>query len=437
MATASFVTYLETPRELRVLGFRAPPPSPVTGVLTNGSSGSPEYGECPDGNEDDEVGRFLRRSARVPVLRLPERAIPRKNNKKNKEAWAPPVIDMHLLASPGAGGPVVEALRSAAVAFGYFQVVGHGVNECLVSAAAVRASSPTPDEAEAGGEDGEELWWSPSEGDQLRCELAHFIGRQRIEGLYMMLTPGFAVSRNGADDLFTQLEQTAAKLVDALQRDSVGATMVRADRNGSQLCIRTHHRRQCDIGSGSVGPISQDDILRMLIRSSRCPRALALHLCPGASTFHVFSRQRGSSKFRPLGGAVVVTVGDQLQVTHQSLDHDPFFRRLANARCIIITIVHCLLVYFLRSPRMQAWSSGLYKSVTGKPAYSDGDLRADRGCDVVSAEHLHSCSLGSMESEPLDADAGKTVQLNVQIMVAACLVLLYHFLLSCLCTIWS
>ncbi|KAM3332186.1 hypothetical protein ACQJBY_027790 [Aegilops geniculata] len=370
MATASFVTYLETPRELRVLGFRAPPPSPVTGVLTNGSSGSPEYGECPDGNEDDEVGRFLRRSARVPVLRLPERAIPRKNNKKNKEAWAPPVIDMHLLASPGAGGPVVEALRSAAVAFGYFQVVGHGVNECLVSAAAVRASSPTPDEAEAGGEDGEELWWSPSEGDQLR---------------------------NGADDLFTQLEQTAAKLVDALQRDSVGATMVRADRNGSQLCIRTHHRRQCDIGSGSVGPISQDDILRMLIRSSRCPRALALHLCPGASTFHVFSRQRGSSKFRPLGGAVVVTVGDQLQ----------------------------------------AWSSGLYKSVTGKPAYSDGDLRADRGCDVVSAEHLHSCSLGSMESEPLDADAGKTVQLNVQIMVAACLVLLYHFLLSCLCTIWS
>ncbi|KAM3351125.1 hypothetical protein ACQJBY_023246 [Aegilops geniculata] len=372
MAAASFVTYLETPRELRVLGFRAPPPSPVTGVLTNGGSGSPEYGECPDGNEDDEVGRFLRRSARVPMLRLPERAIPRKKKKSDRAVWTPPVIDMRLLALQDAGGPAVEALRSAAVAFGCFQVVGHGVNECLVSAAAGRASSPTPEEA--GGEDGGELWWSPSEGDQLR---------------------------NGADDLFTQLQQTAAKLMDALRRDSVGATdsLAGADKNGSQLCIRTHHGRQCDGGSGSVGliTISEDDILRMLIKSSRRPRALALHLCPVASTFHVFSRQRGWSRFRPLGGAVVVTVGDQLQ----------------------------------------AWSSGLYKSVAGKPAYSDDDLRADRGCDVVSAEYLHSCSSASMESEPLDADAGKIIQLNVQIIVAACLVLLYHFLLSCLYRIWS
>ncbi|KAF7030485.1 hypothetical protein CFC21_042020 [Triticum aestivum] len=387
MAAASFATYLETPRELRVLGFRAPPPSPVTGVLSNGGSGSPEYGECPDGNEDDEVGRFLRRSARVLVLRLPERAIPRKKKKKSDKAvWAPPVIDMRLLAS--LGGPAVEALRSAAVALGCFQVVGHGVNECLVSAAAGRASSPTPEEA--GGEDGEELWWSPSEGDQLRCQLAHFIGRQLIKGLYMMLTPGFAVSRKGADDLFTQLEQTAAKLMDALRRDSVGATdsLAGADTNRSQLCIRTHHRRQCDGGSGSVGPItiSEDDMLRMLIKSSRRPRALALHLCPGASTFHVFSRQRGWSRFRPLGGAVVVTVGDQLQ----------------------------------------AWSSGLYKSVAGKPAYSNDDLGADRGCDVViSAEYLHSCSSAGMENEPPDADAGKIIQLNVQIIVAACLVLLY------------
>ncbi|KAF7030484.1 hypothetical protein CFC21_042020 [Triticum aestivum] len=360
MAAASFATYLETPRELRVLGFRAPPPSPVTGVLSNGGSGSPEYGECPDGNEDDEVGRFLRRSARVLVLRLPERAIPRKKKKKSDKAvWAPPVIDMRLLAS--LGGPAVEALRSAAVALGCFQVVGHGVNECLVSAAAGRASSPTPEEA--GGEDGEELWWSPSEGDQLR---------------------------KGADDLFTQLEQTAAKLMDALRRDSVGATdsLAGADTNRSQLCIRTHHRRQCDGGSGSVGPItiSEDDMLRMLIKSSRRPRALALHLCPGASTFHVFSRQRGWSRFRPLGGAVVVTVGDQLQ----------------------------------------AWSSGLYKSVAGKPAYSNDDLGADRGCDVViSAEYLHSCSSAGMENEPPDADAGKIIQLNVQIIVAACLVLLY------------
>lgn len=380
MATASFVAYLETPRELRVLGFRAPPPSPVTGVLTNGGSGLTEHGECPDGDEDDEVGRFLRRSARVPVLRLPQRAIPRKE-KSDKAVWAPPVIDMRLLASPDAGVPAVEALRSAAVALGCFQAVGHGVNECFLSAAAGRASSLTPEEEEeAGGEDeedGEELWWSHREGDQFRT---------------------------GAGDLFIQLEQTAARLMDALRRDSVGATMDRVDRNGSQLCIRTHHRRRCDGGSGSVGPItisSQDEILRMLIKSSRCPRALALHLCPGASAFHVFSRQRGWARFRPVGGAVVVTVGDQLQ----------------------------------------AWSSGLYKSVAGKPAYSGDGVRF---CDVVvSAEyryshsHSHSCSSDSTESEPVQADAGKIIQLNLQIMVATCLVLVYHFLLSWLYTICS
>jgi hypothetical protein len=104
--------------------------------------------------------------------------------------------------------------------------------------------------------------------------------------------------------------------MDALQRDSVGAidSLPGADRNSSLLCIRTHHGKQRDSGSA----ISRDDILRMLIKSSRCPRALALHLCPGASTFHTFSR-RGCSSFRPLDGAVVVTVGDQLQVTRESV----------------------------------------------------------------------------------------------------------------------
>ncbi|KAM0837836.1 hypothetical protein ACQ4PT_061361 [Festuca glaucescens] len=359
MAAASFVTYLQKPRELRVLEFRAPPPSPVTGVLTNSSSGSSEHG-------DDEVSQFLRCSARVPVLRLPERAVPRK--KKNKAAWSPPVIDVRLLE---AGGPVVEALRSAAVAFGCFQVVGHGVDACLVSAAVVSAAagrgSPAPDEEEAGGEDpqdGEELWWSPSEAEQ---------------------------RRNGADDLFTQLERTAAEIMDALQRDSVGATdsLAGADRNGtSLLCIRTHHGKQRDSGSA----ICQDDVLRMLIKSSRCPRDLALHLCPGASTFNVFSR-RGCSSFRPLDGALVVTVGDQLQ----------------------------------------AWSSGLYKSVAGKPAYSNDDLQGGGGVAVVSAEFLHSCS---SVGEHLDKDGGRTIPLNLQIMAAACLVLVYHFLLSCLYAIW-
>lgn len=166
MATASFVTYLQKNRELLVPEFRAPPPSPVTGVLTGSSSGSSGYGESQD---DDEIGRFLRCSARVPVLRLPDGALP--GRKKKKKAWAPPVIDMRQLDSPVTGSePAVDMLKSAAVAFGCFQVVGHGVEEDLVSAALhaarTRGRSLTLEEMEGneGGEDSEELWWPPGEG---------------------------------------------------------------------------------------------------------------------------------------------------------------------------------------------------------------------------------------------------------------------------------
>lgn len=149
--------------------FRAPPPSPVTGVLTGSSSGSSGYGECHQ--DDDDIGRFLRCSTRVPVLRLPERPGPRRN--KKAAAWAPPVVDMRLLHSlssvEGGGGSAVEALRSAAVAFGCFQVVGHGVDASLLSAAfrAARSEGSPALETEgirAGDED--ELWWLRGEGDQ-------------------------------------------------------------------------------------------------------------------------------------------------------------------------------------------------------------------------------------------------------------------------------
>lgn len=102
----------------------------------------------------------------------------------------------------------------------------------------------------------------------------------------------------------------------ALQQGSVAANtnehVVKGDTDGSLLCIRKHRREQRN-GIASSGPLSQDEVLRMLVRDSRYSRALSLHLCPGASAFHVFSRRRWS-RFRPLDGAAVVTIGDQLQV---------------------------------------------------------------------------------------------------------------------------
>ncbi|KAF8696390.1 hypothetical protein HU200_037301 [Digitaria exilis] len=384
MATTSFVTYLQRPRELPVPEFRAPPPSPVTGVLTGSSSGSSGYGE---GQGDDDTGRFLRCSARVPVLRLPERPGPRRNKKK-QAAWAPPVIDMRVMCSPSTGagaGPAVEALTSAAVAFGCFQVIGHEVDEGLVlaalRAATARERSSASKEDGGGDEDSEELWWPPSrEGDR---EMA---GNRPLRN-------GIKQIRNAADDLFSQVEQASSKLLDALRQGNEAADttepLAKAAANGSRLCIRKNHA----IASSASGPVSQDDVLRMLVRSSRCSRALALalHLCPGASAFHVFSR-RGWSRFRPLDGAIVVTVGDQLQ----------------------------------------AWSGGHYKSVSGKPAYSNDDHQENGGDSAISAEFFLSCSSAGAAKDTLNLDAGKVFPLNLQIMVAICLVLIYHFFLSCL-----
>ncbi|ONM38278.1 uncharacterized protein [Zea mays] len=383
MSTASFVTYLQRPRELPAPEFRAPPPSPVTGVLTgSSSSGSSGYGECQD---DDDIGRFLRCSARVPVLRLPEgpRPGPRRNKNKTVAAWAPPVVDMRLLdpVPSGDGGSAVEAMRAAAVAFGCFQMVGHGVHASLLSAASRAAKSRRSPALETEGMragDEDELWWLRGEGDQ---EMA---GTQPLRN-------GPNQFRNEADDLFTQLEQASTKLLHALQHASSAAaeSLPKAEANGSLLCIRKHRLG----GSSASGPISQDDVLRMLVRSSRCSRALALHLCPGASAFHVFSR-RGWSRFSPLDGALVVTVGDQLQC-------------------------------------------GLYKSVSGKPAYNS-DLQGDSS-DAIAAEFFLSCSSAAAAKEAppnMDMDAMKTVPLNLQIMVAACLVLVYYVFLSCSYAIW-
>jgi hypothetical protein len=101
-----------------------------------------------------------------------------------------------------------------------------------------------------------------------------------------------SVSRNRADDLFTQLEQASNKLMHVLQQGSAATDttepLAEAQTDGSLLCIRKHRRN----GSIATGPLSQDDVLRMLVHESRHSRALAVYLCPGASAFHVFSPTR-------------------------------------------------------------------------------------------------------------------------------------------------
>lgn len=95
------------------------------------------------------------------------------------------------------------------------------------------------------------------------------------------------------------------------------------------------------------------------------------------------------------------------------------------------TITHASLFtcFILMYSWMQEWSRELYKSMSGRPVYSTCDFQADGSDDAISAEFLLSCSPAGV-AKAMNAAAGKVVPLNLQIMVAAGLVLVYHFLLS-------
>ena len=55
------------------------------------------------------------------------------------------------------------------------------------------------------------------------------------------------------------------------------------------------------------------DMIRMLIRGCEHPHTLCLHVCDGLSEFHVYSK-KGRVSFCPEKDALVITIGDQLQV---------------------------------------------------------------------------------------------------------------------------
>lgn len=80
----------------------------------------------------------------------------------------------------------------------------------------------------------------------------------------------------------------------------------------SLVCyLHKHHRytavSKCD---GSL----KSDFIRMLIRgSSDYSHALCVHICDGLSEFHVYSK-KGWISFKPNRDAIVMTIGDQIQV---------------------------------------------------------------------------------------------------------------------------
>jgi len=82
---------------------------------------------------------------------------------------------------------------------------------------------------------------------------------------------------------------------------------------GTMCCILKHSKNVLDDDRWASS--LRYDVIRMMIRGADYSHALCLHLCDGASEFHVYSK-KGWVSFCPDKHSLIVTVGDQFQVCH-------------------------------------------------------------------------------------------------------------------------
>jgi hypothetical protein len=117
------------------------------------------------------------------------------------------------------------------------------------------------------------------------------------------------------ETLLWEIEKVAEKILLALwessQRRSIcGNDMIQGQEVGSVCCLYKHSR--------NVPADRWYDVIRMLIRGTDFSHALCLHVCAGASEFHVYSK-KGWVSFIPDKGALIITAGDQIQVNFDAV----------------------------------------------------------------------------------------------------------------------
>ncbi|XP_038987612.1 uncharacterized protein LOC103722022 isoform X2 [Phoenix dactylifera] len=279
---------------------RAPPPSPVAEPLADGS-------EAPG---DEELAGFLSQSLRIPELNLPDRIFPR-----NPAPWNPPEIDFRAMVSPENDGSAVELLKSTGSAFGCFQLVNHGIPRDLIAAgevAAAAAFSIPPEKKKAAARSPERRWGFEVEEEEEGGEELLWYRNDMGEILAGIWTPGYKDFSDKIVRLWMEIERIASKIGEILLEDGARGTQSCSQRRseevaeGSVLCLHKHGQ------NNSVGGL-KNEVLRMVIRSSGCSHTLTLHLCCRATEFHVYSK-RGWFRFCPNNEAIVVTIGNQIQV---------------------------------------------------------------------------------------------------------------------------
>lgn len=84
---------------------------------------------------------------------------------------------------------------------------------------------------------------------------------------------------------------------------------------GTLCCLYKNNKTSVLDKDGDNSESLRHDVIRKLVRRDEHSHALCLHICGGSSEFHVYSK-RGWFSFRPHKYALVVTIGDQIQVRY-------------------------------------------------------------------------------------------------------------------------
>ncbi|XVF86691.1 hypothetical protein PTKIN_Ptkin18bG0062500 [Pterospermum kingtungense] len=292
----------------RSFDFRAPPPSPIASGRRSCVS------------NDDVLSEFLEHSLRVPDLILPDKVFPR-----HKFIDNPPKIDFQLLNSMETDS--LPSILDSIATIGCFQLVNYGIPGESIRAALSAATgifqlphekrtavTRSPEKlygfeevhGEDEGEMGEEFVWCRGEGLKLE-----------MEGIWPV---GYSNFSEKMETLLSDIEKVAEKILLVIREsypqksghDNDDMMMQYCqDVIGSACYLYKHSKHvSADKWSSSL----RYDVIRMLIRGIDYSHALCLHFCDGSSEFHVYSK-KGWVSFCPDKDALVITIGDQTQVS--------------------------------------------------------------------------------------------------------------------------
>ncbi|XP_054785003.1 1-aminocyclopropane-1-carboxylate oxidase 1 [Prosopis cineraria] len=363
-----------TPRSIPdiPIDFRAPPPSPIASGRRSSFA------------NDDVLTEFLETSLRVPDLILPDKIFPKQNCLET-----PPKVDFRSLCSDHDDAASLSDVVSDSLArIGCFQLVNHGVPRELmtstreVAARAIFQVSPekratvtrSPPEKPWGFEE----YHSDEDGSELSEEFVwcrdHDL-KLKMEGISQI---GYSKFSKEMEALMSGIEKVAEKILPVMLKNFPGELVTGGtddEEFGTVCCVYKHS--QDSMAEGWANSLKYD-VIRMLIRGTDYSHALCLHVCDGCSEFHVYSK-KGWLSFCPEQGALIITVGDQIQAT----------------------------------------SGGLYKQVIGRPI-----LKGEKDHDSISIAFLYSPP-SNRNSSPSKKE--RTISFGQQALLAIILTLIFQF----------